>query len=305
MSALPITIIITTYNRRHLIGRAIRSAFDQKWPGLEVLIVDDASTDDTADYVQHAFPCARYVRQAVNRGLCAARNRGITEAHQPWVMFLDDDDTLEPGAIARIAARIEEFPAAKRYPLLQFARSNAKMPGDFIIVTLQHYVERSVSGDFAAVIRREFLLAEGLSLVERLRNGDGLLLWRIAQSYGIPTWSDQVQILHTDAPGRATSAEYQIHHACDYAELQEYTLREFGNLLQTRYPSYCDRKRLGAAAYRLLANQRRAARAQLRNALAHRVSVSGIVVWILSYLPLAFAVAGFRLYRWWTAAELP
>jgi GalNAc5-diNAcBac-PP-undecaprenol beta-1,3-glucosyltransferase len=193
--------------------------------------------------------------------------------------------------------RAAEFSAADRYPLLQFARSNARMPAEFMIVRLQHYVNGEVLGDFAPAIRRELFLSEGLGYVENLRNGDGLLLWDIANRYGIPTWADRVQSLHADAPSRATSASYQLKNAVNYAELQEYTLREFGEILAARFPRYHEKKRLGAAAYRLLANQRQAARVHLRTALEDRLSWPAAALWICSFLPLPVARSCFRAYR--------
>jgi glycosyltransferase involved in cell wall biosynthesis len=292
-----VSVVITTYNRCHLLGRAIQSAVDQNWSGLEVLVIDDCSSDGTAEMVKSSYPDVRYLRQPVNSGLCAARNRGIREASQPWVVFLDDDDTLEPGALATMERRAAERPNPGRYPLLQFARSNARMPVDFLIVGLHHYLTGEVLGDFAPAILKDLFLAEGLGYVENLRNGDGLLLWHIAHRYGIPTWSDRVQSLHADACDRATSASYQMVNAVNYAELQEYTLREFGEILSARFPSYYEKKRLGAAAYRLLANQRPAARVHLRTALRERLSIPAIGLWICSFLPLPIARSCFRAYR--------
>jgi glycosyltransferase involved in cell wall biosynthesis len=297
MFAIPVSVVITTYNRSNLVGRAIASALHQECGELEVLVVDDASTDRTEDLVKTSFPGVRYVRQETNRGLCAARNRGIREASKAWVLFLDDDDTLKPGALARIAKHVAEWPEADRYPLLQFARSNARMPAEFMIIRLEHYLSGAVLGDFAPVIRKDLFVAEGLSHLESLRNGDGLLLWQIANRYGIPAWSDPVQDLHTDAPSRATSADYQLRNSVGYAELQEYTLREFGQILASRFPSYYQKKRLGAATYRLLADQRSQARAHLRIALRQRFSAAAVGLWMLSFFPLAILRSCFRAYR--------
>jgi GalNAc5-diNAcBac-PP-undecaprenol beta-1,3-glucosyltransferase len=292
-----ISVVITTYNRCQLVGRAVQSAFDQRWGGLEVLVIDDASSDETAEVLERSYPAARYVRQEKNGGLCAARNRGILEASREWVVFLDDDDTLAPGALEKITQRIEELPDAENYPLFQFARSNARMPGAFKIVRLDDYLTEVVLGDFApAICKRRFVQA-GLSYVDALRNGDGLLLWRIAEDYGIPTWSDPVQSLHTDAPGRATSTGYQLRNAAHFAELQEYTLQEFGELLAERFPAYYEKKRFGAAAYRLLATERQAARAHVRLAWRARMSATAAGLWLCSFLPLSVARRCFAAYR--------
>ncbi len=299
--AFEISVVITTYNRCQFVDRAIQSALDQHWNGLEVLIVDDASTDQTAEVVERRFPGVRYVRQEKNGGLCAARNRGIVEATRAWIVFLDDDDTLEPGALQKIAQRIEAFPESRNYPLFQFARTNARMPADFMVVRLNDYLTEEVVGDFAPAICKRRFLDAGLSYVEALRNGDGLLLWRVAEDYGIPTWADQVQSLHADAPLRATSTGYQLRDAAQFAELQEYTLREFGGLLAARFPAYYEKKRFGAAAYRLLATDRQKARAHVRLAWKERMSAPAAALWLCTFLPFVIARKCFVAYRQHTA----
>jgi GalNAc5-diNAcBac-PP-undecaprenol beta-1,3-glucosyltransferase len=299
--ALEISVVITTYNRCQFVGRAIQSALDQRWQGLEVVVIDDASTDQTAEVVQRLFPGVRYVRQEKNAGPNAVRNRGILEASRAWIVFLDDDDTLEPGALQKIAQRIEALAESRNYPLFQFAHTNALMPTDFMVVRLNDYLTERVVGDFAPAICKRRFLEAGLSYVETLRNGEGMLLWRIAEDFGIPTWSDRVQRLHADAPLRATSTGYQLRNAAQFAELQEYTLREFGELLAARSPPYYEKKRFGAAAYRLLAGDRQRARAHLRLAWRKRMSAPAAALWLCSFLPLPFVRKCFSAYRQRTA----
>lgn len=104
MSALPgtpvtLTAVIPTYNRSGLVVRAIESALAQQRPPDEVIVVDDGSTDDTADLVRGLGGGVRYLRQD-NRGGAAARNLGVREARSDWVAFLDSDDVWEPGHLA-------------------------------------------------------------------------------------------------------------------------------------------------------------------------------------------------------------
>jgi glycosyltransferase involved in cell wall biosynthesis len=292
-----VTVVITTYNRSHLLGRAIRSTLDQHWPNLEVLVVDDASTDDTPDLMRNSFPEVRYLCQDSNRGVSAARNRGLREASQPWVVFLDDDDTLLPSAVARIASRIAEFPDAERYPVLQFSHGNGRIPTEFMIVRLEHYATEVLQGDFLPVIRKERFLAEGLAYPEFVRAGEGLLWFRVAEEHGIPTWADRLGRVHKDALVRQTSADYQLLHARDFAELQERTLSEFGEVLAARFPAHYQKKLLGAATYWILAEERTVARSHIRLALQRRYSIEAMGLWALSFLPRSWAQRCFILYR--------
>lgn len=91
----PVSVVIPTYNRAWLLGRAIDSVLAQTFQSFEVLVVDDGSTDDTAAVVQAYGERVRYVRQE-NAGVAAARNTGVRLAHHELIAFLDSDDVWLP-----------------------------------------------------------------------------------------------------------------------------------------------------------------------------------------------------------------
>ena len=93
---MKVSALIPTFNRRAYIERAIDSVLAQTVPVDEIIIVDDGSTDGTADAVEAKYgPRVRVVRQQ-NLGLGGARRRGIQEAHGEWIAFLDSDDEWVP-----------------------------------------------------------------------------------------------------------------------------------------------------------------------------------------------------------------
>jgi glycosyltransferase involved in cell wall biosynthesis len=94
-----ISVVIPCYNAAPLIGETLESVFRQEGVTLEVIVVDDGSTDGSALLVERAFPAAIVVRQE-NAGVSAARNRGMALAKHPLLQFLDADDLLEPGKLA-------------------------------------------------------------------------------------------------------------------------------------------------------------------------------------------------------------
>jgi hypothetical protein len=99
--------VIPTYNRAHLVPRAIQSALDQSLPPHELIVVDDGSTDETEEILTRLFGGRiRYVRQE-NGGGARARNRGVQEASREWVAFLDSDDVWTAGHLENIAHAIE------------------------------------------------------------------------------------------------------------------------------------------------------------------------------------------------------
>ena len=91
------SVIIPTYNRAHLVGRAIQSVIDQTFIGWELLLIDDGSTDDTEKVVKRFCDHRiRYLRHEVNKGAGAARNTGIRESSGEYIALLDSDDEWLP-----------------------------------------------------------------------------------------------------------------------------------------------------------------------------------------------------------------
>lgn len=105
-----VSVIIPTFNRARFLVEALESVFSQTYRPLEVLVVDEASTDETPKVVSR-FPVI-YVRRPVRRGPAAARNRGIVLSRGELVSFLDSDDLWLPEKIARQVAFFQEHPQA-------------------------------------------------------------------------------------------------------------------------------------------------------------------------------------------------
>jgi glycosyltransferase involved in cell wall biosynthesis len=104
-----VSVIIPSYNRSTLLPRAIKSVLDQTFSDLEVIVVDDASTDDTRQSVENLKDSRiRYVRHNINKGVNAARNTGIQSALGEFVAFLDSDDEWLPEKLAKQLDRFAE-----------------------------------------------------------------------------------------------------------------------------------------------------------------------------------------------------
>ena len=102
MTTPTISVIIPTYNRAHMLRRAMRSVLDQTFEDLELIVVDDGSRDATADVVRGlADMRVRYLRHDVNRGAQAARNTGLDAARGAYISFLDSDDEWLPEKLER------------------------------------------------------------------------------------------------------------------------------------------------------------------------------------------------------------
>ena len=106
MTAGPlVSAIVATYNRADEISRAIESILTQTYENLEVIVVDDGSTDGTLEVLQKFGRRLRVLRQR-NAGPSAARNRGISQARGEIISFLDSDDIWLPEKIARQVATL-------------------------------------------------------------------------------------------------------------------------------------------------------------------------------------------------------
>lgn len=92
-----VSVIIPCYNHAHFLGEAITSVINQTYPYVEIIVVDDGSTDDTAQ-VAKAYPNIRYVWQK-NLGLSRARNVGLSHSKGNYIIFLDADDSLFHNAV--------------------------------------------------------------------------------------------------------------------------------------------------------------------------------------------------------------
>ena len=161
-----VSVVIPCYNQGHFLADAIQGALDQTHSRIEIIVVDDGSTD-TTPVVASAYPGVRYVHQE-NHGLSAARNRGLKESTGEYLVFLDSDDRLHPNAVEIGLRHIAMSPGAA----FAYGRCNLIGPdGAWLatsarpIVEGDHYREL-LYGNFlpnpaAIIFRRDVLEAFG------------------------------------------------------------------------------------------------------------------------------------------------
>jgi glycosyltransferase involved in cell wall biosynthesis len=103
-----VSVIIPTYNRRAMVGEAVASVLAQRDANFELIVIDDASTDET--FAMLAGRHGLRVERMDCRGPAAARNRGVALARAPLIAFLDSDDLWAPEKLGRQLAYMREFP---------------------------------------------------------------------------------------------------------------------------------------------------------------------------------------------------
>lgn len=111
-SSFLVSVIISTYNRSEYLLRSVKSVLAQTYENFELLIIDDASTDETTDVINSFLdPRIRYIRHERNKGGPAARNTGIENSKGELIAFLDDDDEWMPEKLQKQVDLLSHAPA--------------------------------------------------------------------------------------------------------------------------------------------------------------------------------------------------
>jgi glycosyltransferase involved in cell wall biosynthesis len=193
------SIVVPAYNAEPFIAQTLRSALSQTEPRCEILVVDDASADATATMVARIAEQDRRVRllrNKVNRGPAASRNRGIAEARGTWIGLLDADDELMPHRLETLISLGEhlgadlvadnlllspEDLAGPEEPMLsavEFREGRWMSPAEFVSGNIgSRHTPRVSYGFLKPIIRRSFLETRALSYSEHNRFGEDFILY--------------------------------------------------------------------------------------------------------------------------------
>jgi len=169
-----ISVVIPTYQRREQVVRAVESVFAQRCPASEVLVVDDGSTDGTAELLRRRYGERVRVLVQPNRGASAARNRGIAAATGDAVAFLDSDNRWFDRHLAVVTELLERFPEAVLVGTQRAFTFGDEQPADARLTDLaEHLLLRgpAVGLTTSVAVRRRALLDAG-AFDEELRYGE-------------------------------------------------------------------------------------------------------------------------------------
>jgi glycosyltransferase involved in cell wall biosynthesis len=257
-----ISVIIPNYNYGRYLAQAIDSVLEQTYPHVEVIVVDDGSTDDSLNVLQSYGERIRWTQQR-NQGVSAARNRGIAESRGTLVAFLDADDVWLPTKLARQAALFNNPAVGLVYCGLQYISSEGEPLGVDLSGRRGRVLKEMallrgaavLAGGSSALVRRECFDRVGLFDTQLSTSADWDMWRRIACHYEIDAVREPLLLYrqHGSAMHRNVDLfERDVLRAfanmfADPAAAEVHPLRRrcYGNLYLTLAGSYLHARRWG------------------------------------------------------------
>jgi glycosyltransferase involved in cell wall biosynthesis len=296
MTTPTVSVIIPTYNRASLLPRAIHSVLGQTFGDLELLVVDDASTDATEEVVRGiADPRLRYLRRPANGGVSAAQNSGLAAARGEFVSFLHSDDEYLPVKLeAQVPLlRATDAGAVKGAVMIVEPDGEVLRRSNLRGTTYENWLgfEKGVHVS-PMLIRRP--LAQALRFDESLPGWEDVdFLIRFFRISRLEISDEPVVRLHTDGGHRLSSAANQLRGMRGLFAKYE---RELRARPEARY-----RWHLLAAHFCARLGDAAGARGHLHECLAARPVAPAL--WLLYLMSLAGDRGFMRAYRAYVGAS--
>lgn len=217
-----VSVVIPAYNIAEYIGRAIESVLAQTRRADEIIVVDDGSTDGTAEVIKRYLPQVKYIYQE-NRGLAGARNTGIRESTSTWVAFLDGDDEWLPQCLELQMGLLERNPHLvwtgancitclcdenRQAPISDSNKAKEALNGkDYFDDFFKAFVKDYRGNGDTMIIRRDILFDVGL-FREHLRSAEDIDMWmRLAIKWpAVGYVCEPVAIYHLNRAGSLMNA---------------------------------------------------------------------------------------------------
>jgi glycosyltransferase involved in cell wall biosynthesis len=202
------SVVIPLYNKELSISNTIQSVLNQTFQEFEIVIVNDGSTDNSVKEVEKFDDKRIRLIHQENKGVSAARNRGIKEAKYEWIAFLDGDDLWMENHLEEMTRLVYKYPQSK-FLITSFERSDkvSKTP----LKEISDYIER----DYFSRMLKDHIVATGAIVIhedvvqtvgvfdEKLAVGEDLDYWaRIAKQYPLVKSNLITFIYRVDAENR-------------------------------------------------------------------------------------------------------
>lgn len=208
------SVVIPLYNKELSISHTIQSALDQTFQDFEIVIVNDGSTDDGVMMVEKFNDQRIRIIHQENQGVSAARNKGVKEAKNEWIAFLDADDFWDLRYLETMSDLINDYPNAAMYGCAYTEYENGiihkqqtlplpKLFRDYVANYFSIAIEGLLYWTSSTIVSKERVLEIG-GFDERIHIGEDLVLWfKLALDYDIVFYNIVLSYYNISAENRA------------------------------------------------------------------------------------------------------
>ena len=312
MSDPTFSIVITTYNRARIVCRCIDACFAQTFSDFEIVVVDDGSGDDTQVVLAERYddPRLRVVAHESNRGINPSRHTGATSARGEWVVVVDSDDELMPGALERLHELIADLPDGVRVLRSRQLHDDGHITPSFVPDGPYGYEGRirwaeAEGGNDAARCLQRAVFVDTPYIDGRRGAMEFLFELNLAERETSLCLEDVLTKVHADAPDswlRAAGAADVVprlqREAADMLWMAEETLQRHGEALQHWGPrQHVTVLRIGATQAFILGKRRQGAHYALKALRRDPVAPAAWITLLLGLLGPAATARGAVAYR--------
>jgi glycosyltransferase involved in cell wall biosynthesis len=266
---MDVSVIVPTRNRSALLATTLRSVFRQQDVEFEVIVVDEASTDDTPAVLAALGEArVRVIRHDAPRWLAAARNHGAAEARGEWLAFLDDDDLWAPDKLVRQlhaaqqAGRDWVYTGSVNFDGCRIVYSRPPLPPEEVVAALPRY--NPIPGGGSNILGRRTTWLRAGPFDTRLRSGEDWEMSIRLAKHGPPAWVCSPLIAKRVHPSNMSLDIAEIVRATKLIEALHNTAADWGRVHRWLAERY------------LRSGQRRAALGQFARA-AGRGQLRGVI----------------------------
>lgn len=192
------SVVIPLYNKELSIQKTLQSVLDQTYQEFEIIVIDDGSTDASAEKVKELKDSRIKLIQQKNAGVSAARNRGIKEARYEWIALLDGDDLWDSDHLEEVLKMMSIFPYENIYATsFRYSDGRKVLSQDILnpIYRVDNYFKLALQGHLiwtGIIVFHKKAFDEAGRFNIKLNRGEDLDLWiRLANKYDIIKSSKQ------------------------------------------------------------------------------------------------------------------
>jgi glycosyltransferase involved in cell wall biosynthesis len=204
------SVVIPLYNKELSIKNTIQSVIDQRFPDFEIIVVNDGSTDESENIVRNIKDQRIRLINQKNKGVSAARNRGIAESNEEWIAFLDGDDIWKANHLEEIMVMIKTFPEGDIYATSYEYSDKRKVLSSVDkreIFKVKNYFQKVMEQGLlwsSVVAINRYCLDQVNGFNEALKYGEDTELWtQLAESFQIIKSNKVTAVYRIDAENRS------------------------------------------------------------------------------------------------------